>query len=87
MSCFQTTTCKPHNGLIVNRPISGLGSTSQYPLRSNVLGLHKLQQKVYPRLVLIAASHKRHTPVCASSGKGNSGTSDDVSSLCAPFIA
>jgi hypothetical protein len=81
MSCFQATTCKPHNGLIVNRPIAGLGSTSQYPLRSNVLGFHKLEQKVYPRLVLIAASHKRLIPVCTSCGKGNSGTADDVSSL------
>jgi hypothetical protein len=86
MSCFQATTCKPYNGFIVNRPIAGLGSTSQYPLHSNALGVHKLQQKAYPRLVLIAASHKRHAPVCASSGNGNSGTSDDVSSLAAPFM-
>jgi hypothetical protein len=81
MSCFQAITCKPHNGLIVNRPIAGLGSTSQYPLRSNALGFHKLEQKVYLRLLLIAASHKRLIPVCASSGKGNSGTANDVSSL------
>jgi len=71
MSYFQATTCKPHGGLIVNRPIAGLGSTSQYPLRSHSLGFHKLQRKVYPRLVLIAASHKRPTSVCALSGKGN----------------
>ncbi|GJM85478.1 hypothetical protein PR202_ga01929 [Eleusine coracana subsp. coracana] len=77
MNYFQATTCKPHNGLIVNRPIAGLGSTSQYPLRSNALGFDKLQQTVYPRLVLIAASHKRLTPAFASSGKGNSGTADD----------
>lgn len=87
MNYFQATTCKPHNGLIANRPIAGLGSTSQYPLRSNALGFHKLQQKVYPRLVLIAAFNKRLAPVCASSGKGNSGTSDDVSNLCdVPFM-
>ncbi|TVT99115.1 hypothetical protein EJB05_20899 [Eragrostis curvula] len=77
MNYFQATTCKPHNALIVNRPIAGLGSTSQYPLRSNALGFHRLQQKVYPRLVLIAASHKKLTPVCALSGKGNPGTADD----------
>ncbi|CAD6250394.1 unnamed protein product [Miscanthus lutarioriparius] len=77
MSYFQATTCKPHSRIIVNKPIAGLGSTYQYPLYSHALGFHKLQQKVYPRLVLIAASHKRLTPVCALSGKGNPGTADD----------
>ncbi|KAL6634013.1 hypothetical protein ACP70R_026684 [Stipagrostis hirtigluma subsp. patula] len=77
MSYFQATTCKPHSGLILNRPIAGLGSTNEYPLRSHTRGFHKLQQTVYPRLVLIAASHKRLTPVCASSGKGNPDTADD----------
>ncbi|CAN6273400.1 unnamed protein product [Urochloa humidicola] len=77
MSYFQATTCKPHNGFIVNRPTAGLGSTSQYPLRSHALGFHKLQQKVYPRLVLVAACQKRLTPVCTLSGKGNPGSSDD----------
>jgi len=81
MSYFQATTCKPHSGLIVNRPIAGLGSTSQYPLRSHALGFHKLQRKVYPRLVLIAASHKRPTSICALSGKGNPDNVDDVSSF------
>jgi hypothetical protein len=81
MSYFQATTCKPHNGLIVNRPIAGLGSTSQYPIRSHALGFRKLQQKVYPRLVLVAASQKRLTPVCALSGKGNPDSADDVSSF------
>ncbi|KAF8653384.1 hypothetical protein HU200_062311 [Digitaria exilis] len=77
MSYFQATTCKPHSGVIVNRRIAGLGSTSQYPLRSPALGFHKLQQKVYPRLVLIAASQKRLAPVCALSGKGNPDSVDD----------
>ncbi|CAO2188428.1 unnamed protein product [Urochloa humidicola] len=77
MSYFQATTCKAHSGFTVNRPIAGLGSTSQYPLRSHALGFHKLQQKVYPRLVLVAASQKRLTPVRALSGKGNPGSSDD----------
>ena len=87
MSYFQATTCKPHGGLIVNRPIAGLGSTSQYPLRSHSLGFHKLQRKVYPRLVLIAASHKRPTSVCALSGKGNPDNVGDVSSFYGfPFM-
>lgn len=80
MSYFQATTCKPQSGLILNRPIAGLGSTSQYPLCSNALGFQKLQQKVCPRLVLIAASsasHKRLTTVCALSGKRNLGDADD----------
>ncbi|KAL6899625.1 hypothetical protein ACP4OV_006283 [Aristida adscensionis] len=77
MSYFQATTCKPHSGLILNKPIAGLGSSSQYPLRSHGLGFHKLQQTVYPRLVLVAASHKRLVPVCASSGKANPDTGDD----------
>lgn len=87
MSYFQATTCKPHSGVIVNRPIAGLGSTSQYPLRSPALRFRRLQQKVYPRLVLIAASQKRLTPVCALSGKGNSDSADDVSSFYGfPFM-
>ncbi|XP_062222829.1 uncharacterized protein LOC133921808 [Phragmites australis] len=77
MNYFQATMCKPHGGLIVNRPIAGLGSTSQYPLRSHALGFHKLQQKVYPRLILVAASHKRLSPICASSERGNPDSADD----------
>ncbi|EMS68177.1 hypothetical protein TRIUR3_16791 [Triticum urartu] len=77
MSYFQATTCKPHTGLIVDRPITGLGKTCrllpvpQYSLRSRPLGFRKLDKHIYPRLVLVAASHPRLTPVCASSGKGN----------------
>lgn len=77
MSYFQAITCKPHSGLIVDRPITGLGRTckllplAQYSLRSHSLGFHKLQKQVYPRLILVAASHKRLTHVCALSGKGN----------------
>lgn len=87
MSYFQATTYKPHSGIIVNKPIAGLGTTSHYPLHSHALGFHKLQQKVYPRLVLVAASHKRLTAVCALSGKGNPGSADDVSNFYGlPFI-
>ncbi|KAF7089911.1 hypothetical protein CFC21_092763 [Triticum aestivum] len=77
MSYFQATTCKPHTGLIVDRPITGLGKTCrllpvpQYSLRPRPLGFRKLDKHIYPRLVLVAASHPRLTPVCASSGKGN----------------
>jgi hypothetical protein len=81
MSNFQATTCKPHSRIIVKKPIASLGSTCQYPLYSHALGFHTLQEKVYPRLVLISASHKRLTSVCALSGKGSSGTADDVSSF------
>ncbi|AQK72449.1 glycine-rich protein [Zea mays] len=77
MSNFQATTCKPHSRIIVKKPIASLGSTCQYPLYSHALGFHTLQEKVYPRLVLISASHKRLTSVCALSGKGSSGTADD----------
>ncbi|AQK53468.1 glycine-rich protein isoform X1 [Zea mays] len=77
MSYFQTTTCKPQSRVVVNKPIPGLGSTSQHPLYSHALRFHRLQQKVYPRLLLVAASHKRLTPVCVLSGKGNAGTADD----------
>lgn len=83
MSYFQATTCKPHTGLILDRPITGLGKTcrllphAQYSLQSRSLGFHKLEKKIYPRLVLVAASHKRLTPVCASSGKGNPETDND----------
>lgn len=61
----------------MDRPIAGLGKTCrllpvpQYSLRSRPLGFRKLDKHIYPRLVLVAASHTRLTPVCASSGKGN----------------
>lgn len=59
------------------RPIAGLGKSSrllpvpQCSLRPRSLGLRKLEKQIYPRLVLVAASHRRLTPVCASSGKWN----------------
>ncbi|CAM0945321.1 unnamed protein product [Alopecurus aequalis] len=83
MSYFQATTCKPHSGLIVDRPVTGLGKSSrllpvsQCSLRSCALGLCKLEKQIYPRLVLVAASHKRLTPVCATSGKGNPDIDND----------
>ncbi|XP_047082014.1 uncharacterized protein LOC124692645 [Lolium rigidum] len=84
MSYFQATTCKPHSGLIVDRPIAGLGKTcrllpvAQCSLRSRALGLRKLEKQIYPRLVIVAASHKRVTPVYASSGKWNPETDNDT---------
>lgn len=61
----------------MDRPITGLGKTCrllpvpQYSLRSRPLGFRKLDKHIYPRLVLVAASRTRLTPVYASSGKGN----------------
>ena len=65
--------------------MTGLGKSSrllpvsQCSLRSRALGPRKLEKQIYPRLVLVAASHKRLTPVCASSGKGNPDIDNDVS--------
>jgi deoxyinosine 3'endonuclease (endonuclease V) len=92
MSYFQATTCKPHSGLIVDRPIVGLGKTcrllpvAQCSLRSRALGLRKLEKQIYPRLVIVAASHKRVTPVYASSGKWNPEIDNDVSIFRAPML-
>jgi hypothetical protein len=84
MSYCQATTYKPHDGLTLDRPL-GLGGTCKLlPLRSALQRSSrscKPQEKVYPRLV-VAACHRRRGPVCASSGKGNLGSVDDVSSLC-----
>jgi hypothetical protein len=92
MSYFQATTCKPHSGLIVDRPIAGLGKTCrllpvpQCSLRSRSLGLRKLEKQIYPRLVLVAASYTRLAPVCASSGKGNPEIDNDVSIFRVPML-
>jgi hypothetical protein len=84
MSYCQATTYKPHDGLTLDRPL-GLGGTCKLlPLRSALQRSSrscKPQEKVYPRLV-VAACHRRISPVYASSGKENLGSADDVSSLC-----
>ncbi|XP_048558071.1 uncharacterized protein LOC125538820 isoform X1 [Triticum urartu] len=73
MSYCQATTYKPLGGLTLDRPL-GLGRTCKI-LPEHFVWQHfsrscKLQEKVYPRLV-VAACHKRLGPVYASSGKGN----------------
>ena len=84
MGYCQATTYKPYGGLGLDRPL-GLGRTCKLlPLHSvwqRSSRSRKLQEKVYPRLV-VAASHKRLGPVYASSGKGNLDSVNDVSSLC-----
>ncbi|OEL25149.1 hypothetical protein BAE44_0013826 [Dichanthelium oligosanthes] len=75
MSCFQATMHKPHSTLTAYRPVAGLGRTHEL-LGRHYMCLHstrscKLQQQLYPRLVLISACHKRLGPVYASSGKEN----------------
>lgn len=83
MSYCQATTYKPCGGITLDRPL-GLGRTCK------LLPLHsvsqrssrscKLQEKVYPRLV-VAAYHKRLGPVYASSGKGNLDSVNDPFSM------
>lgn len=78
-------TCKPNSGLIVDRPVAGLGRTGrllshpQYSLMTHSVRFPKLQKQVYPRLVLVAASQKKLPPLCASSGKVNPEAENDVS--------
>ncbi|VAH49016.1 unnamed protein product [Triticum turgidum subsp. durum] len=74
MSYCQATTYKPLGGLTLDRPL-GLGRTCRILPQHHSVWQHfsrscKLQEKVYPRLV-VAACHKRLGPVYASSGKGN----------------
>ncbi|KAF8703557.1 hypothetical protein HU200_032371 [Digitaria exilis] len=75
MSCFQATMPKPHNMLTAYKPVAGLGRTHEL-LGRHSMGKHstsscKLQQQLYPRLVLVSACHKRLGPVYASGGKEN----------------
>lgn len=74
MSYFQATTYKPHGGLTLDRPVAGLGRTCkllrQHSVSPRFSRSCNLQEKVYPRL-LVAAFHKRLSPVYASSGKRN----------------
>ncbi|RLM66567.1 uncharacterized protein C2845_PM16G12310 [Panicum miliaceum] len=75
MSYFQATMHKPHGMLTAYRPVAGLGRTHEL-LGRHTLCPHstrscKLQQQLYPRLVLVSACHKRLGPVYALSGKEN----------------
>jgi hypothetical protein len=84
MSYFQATMHKPHGMLTAYRPVAGLGRTHEL-LGRHTLCPHstrscKLQQQLYPRLVLVSACHKRLGPVYASSGKEN--PVNDVSNIC-----
>uniref|UniRef100_A0A0D9W6M6 Uncharacterized protein n=1 Tax=Leersia perrieri TaxID=77586 RepID=A0A0D9W6M6_9ORYZ len=85
MSYFQATTYKPHNGILVDKVAVGFGSTCKL-LRRQAVCSHstrssKLQEQVYPRLLLVAACHKRIGPVYASSGKENSDRVNDPFSM------
>lgn len=88
MSYFQSTIHKPHSMLTgYNRPVAGLGRARellhQHSLCPHSTRSFKLQQQVYPRLVLVNACHKRLGPVYASSGKENPKIINDVSSFVA----
>lgn len=82
MSYCQATTYKPLGGLTLDRPL-GLGRTfkllPQHSVWQHSSRSRKLQEKVYPKLV-VAACHKRLGPVYASSGKDD--FFNDVSSFC-----
>ncbi|RCV34315.1 hypothetical protein SEVIR_7G158100v4 [Setaria viridis] len=85
MSYYQATMNKPHSTLTAYRPVAGLGRTHEL-LGRHSMCLHstrscKLQQKLYPRLVLVSACHKRLGPVYASSGKENSQLVNDPFSM------
>lgn len=83
MSYCQATIYKPHGGLTLDRPL-GLGSTCKLPPLHSAWQRSsrscKLQEKVYPRLV-VSACHKRLGPVFASSGKENLGSANDQFSM------
>jgi hypothetical protein len=83
MSYFQATMNKPHGMLTAYRPVAGLGRTHKLLGRQsmclNSTRSCKPQQKLYPRLVLVSACHKRLGPVYATSGKENSELVNDVS--------
>ncbi|BAF15097.1 Os04g0493300, partial [Oryza sativa Japonica Group] len=85
MSYFQATTYKPHNGIIVDKVAIGLGSTCKLLHERAKCSYSnrfiKLQEQVYPRLLLVAACHNRIGPVYASSGKGNSERVNDPFSM------
>ncbi|KAG8060400.1 hypothetical protein GUJ93_ZPchr0002g23304 [Zizania palustris] len=76
-------TCKPNSGFIVDRPIAGLGRTCrllphpQYSLRPHSVRFPSLQKQVFPQLVLVAASQRKLTPLCAVSGKVNPEANND----------
>ncbi|KAG2567121.1 uncharacterized protein LOC120682357 [Panicum virgatum] len=75
MSCFQATMHKPHGMHTAYRPVAGLGRThvllGRHSMCPHSTGSCKLQQQLYPRLVLVSACYKRVGPVYASSGKEN----------------
>ncbi|TVU15406.1 hypothetical protein EJB05_38927, partial [Eragrostis curvula] len=75
MSYFQATTHRPHGVLIAHRPVAGLGKARELLHRDslcpNTTRSCKLQEQVYPRLVLVSACHKRLGPLYALSGKEN----------------
>jgi len=84
MSCFQATMHKPHGMHTAYRPVAGLGRThvllGRHSMCPHSTGSCKLQQQLYPRLVLVSACYKRVGPVYASSGKEN--PVNDVSEFC-----
>uniref|UniRef100_A0A0E0GYJ0 Uncharacterized protein n=1 Tax=Oryza nivara TaxID=4536 RepID=A0A0E0GYJ0_ORYNI len=81
----KATTYKPHNGIIVDKVAIGLGSTCKLLHERAKCSYSnrfiKLQEQVYPRLLLVAACHNRIGPVYASSGKGNSERVNDPFSM------
>ncbi|KAK3144392.1 hypothetical protein QOZ80_4AG0312410 [Eleusine coracana subsp. coracana] len=85
MSYFQATTHKPHSALIAYRPVAGLGKAREL-LHRDSLCPHstrscKLQQQVYPRLVLVSSCYKKLGPVYALSGKENPEVMNDPFSM------
>jgi hypothetical protein len=85
MSYFQATIHKPHSALIAYRPVAGLGKAREL-LHRHSLCPHstlsfKLQEQVYPRLILVSVCHKTLGPLYALSGKENPEIVNDVRSF------
>jgi hypothetical protein len=85
MSYLQATIHKPHSALIPYRPLAGLGKAREL-LQRHSLCPHstlsfKLQEQVYPRLILVSVCHRKLGPLYALSGKENPEIINDVSSF------
>ncbi|KAJ1271688.1 hypothetical protein BS78_06G145100 [Paspalum vaginatum] len=86
MSNIQATIHKPHSTLAY-RPVVGLGLGRTRELRgrhslcAHSTRSYKLQEQLYPRLVLISACYKRLGPVCYSNGKENPKLASDPFSM------
>lgn len=85
MTNIQATIQKPHSTIRAHRPVAGLGRTrellGQHSLCAHSTLSCKLQEQMYPRIVLVSACHKRLAPICALSGKENPELANDRFSM------